>query len=344
MDLVFCPNGHPNRPGRAQCVVCKAPLPLPPESQVPPPVRPPLPPRSAPRPTPDAAPLTPAPQPTDATSPETSPTPTPRRWPALLLLGLLILAIVATWLLWPRLRDDTATQPSPPAATVPSLPIVAPTEPPATAPPSAAPSTPGNLIAGGDFAAGWEEAWASEGPDGNGETAITATTFASAPAPAGLQISQAGAGTTRLQQTIDLPGPATDLRFSSALRLVGSAASDGAEGRAALMLTYLDENDAALGYSVWIDGSQPASTLWGQAPLPVFGPQLSPRYALDETWQTIDVDLADELLNRLPGVEPERVRRIGVNLLALGSETCAPSGCPITLEAAALQLLPAAGP
>lgn len=396
MDLIICPNGHPNRPGRPQCVVCKAALPMPPDTE------PPL---------VESPSAVAGPAPTPATPPattESAPTPTAgdtltrsgnSRWRALLLILLLILAVGATWLLWPRLRDDTTTQLVPPAATdEPALVIVAPTDPPPTAPiatippatdqavvaplppdpattqpavtepaatepaatepvatepPPLNPSptidpagsellTHGNLIANGDFSADWGDTWLRQVSDNNGVQSIEVIALDAAPAATGLRLTKTGTGTTRLQQIINVPRRATELRFTGALRLVGSATPDSAEGRVALMLTYLDENDAALGYSVWIDGSQPASTLWGRAPLPAFGPQLSPRYALDEGWQTIDIRLQEEFLNRLPGLAADRVRRVGVDLLALASETCEPAGCPVTLEAADLQLLPTA--
>lgn len=382
MDLVICPNGHPNRPGRAKCVVCKAPLPLPPDAEKP----------AAPSPTTKtvAAPATARPTPPPPTTDQAAPAgaPSAARWPVWLLLGLTVAAIALAWALWPRLRDGrSATQLVPPAATAPALPaVIAPTEtlpvvmatevavdgptaPPATeVPPTAAPPTPlpatdaptslppatatidpsgsellthGNLIANGDFAEGWVQTWLRQVSDNNGVQAAETVTFDDAPSPAGLRLTKTGSGTTRLQQIIDVPRRATELRFTGDLRLVGSVAADGvSEGRVALMLSYLDENDAALGHTVWIDGSQPASTLWGRAPLPAFGPQLSPRYALDEGWQTIDIRLQEELVNRLPGLDAGRIRRVAINLLALAGDTCGPTDCAVTLEVANLQFLP----
>jgi hypothetical protein len=382
MDLVICPNGHPNRPGRAQCVVCKAPLPLPPDAAKP--AAPPPAPRAA------AAPPTAKPAPPAATDTAAPPSGASQgsRWPVWLLLGLTVAAIALAWALWPRLRDGrSATQLVPPAATAPALPaVVAPTEtlpvamvtevvvagptdlPPTEPPPTAAPPTPppatddptspppatatidpsgsellthGNLIANGDFAEGWVQTWLRQVSDNNGVQAAETVPFDDAPSPAGLRLTKTGSGTTRLQQIIDVPRRATELRFTGDLRLSGSVAADGvSEGRVALMLSYLDENDAALGHTVWIDGSQPASTLWGRAPLPAFGPQLSPRYALDEGWQTIDIRLQEELVNRLPGLDAGRIRRVAINLLALASDTCGPTDCPVTLEVANLQFLP----
>jgi hypothetical protein len=242
---------------------------------------------------------------------------------------------------------------APPAAEVP--PTAAPptplpaTDAPTSLPPATATIDPsgsellthGNLIANGDFAEGWVQTWLRQVSDNNGVQAAETVTFDDAPSPAGLRLTKTGSGTTRLQQIIDVPRRATELRFTGDLRLVGSVAADGvSEGRVALMLSYLDENDAALGHTVWIDGSQPASTLWGRAPLPAFGPQLSPRYALDEGWQTIDIRLQEELVNRLPGLDAGRIRRVAINLLALAGDTCGPTDCAVTLEVANLQFLP----
>jgi hypothetical protein len=50
--------------------------------------------------------------------------------------------------------------------------------------------------------------------------------------------------------------------------------------------------------------------------------------------------LQEEFVNRIVGLNADRVSRIDINLLAMASDTCNPDGCPVTLEVANLQFLP----
>lgn len=397
MDLVMCPNGHPNRPGRSQCVVCKAPLPLLATAEGSVPVEPAAPSaQSAPAPSTVAQASTPPPKagPPPATKEPDAKTTTdaPKRgcgrYIILLVIGLIAVAVIVGAIFWPMLKynDKTtllvatavmsdvtvpaeetvaiaiepveptaAPQPTavPPTETAPR-PTDAPAEPtaepaqPTTAPTTAAgddtqPLDHGNLITNGDFSARWVDTWTRQVSNNNGVQAVEAVTFENAPSASGLRLTKSGTGTTLVQQTIDVPRRATELRFTGNLRLAGSLAADGvSEGRVALMLTYLDENSQPLGYSVWIDDSQPASGLWGISPLPEFGPRLSPHFADGEAWQTIDVRLQEEFINRLPGLDAGQVKHIGISLLALASDTCTPEDCPVTLEVSDLQFVPTA--
>lgn len=388
MDLVMCPNGHPNRPGRSQCVVCRAPLPMPDVPDVESSVAAALPPKPGTPP--------PAKPPSAATSEAASSKDSADggcgRWPALLIIALLTVGVVLVSIFWPRLTADdqqtllvepTAIQtvavavvvtlePALPATTLPASVTVAveptavsletapvaPPEPEPTLAPTEAPPQPtatspivddsqpldhDNLIVNGDFSEKWVDTWQREVSANNGVQAVEVVTFDDeSPTPSGLRITKSGSGTTVVRQTVAVPRRATELRFTGDLRLVGSRAEDGgSEGRVALMLVYLDENGERLGYSVWMDGSQQSSNLWGSSPLPAFGPQLAPRFVAGEGWQSIDIRLQEEFVNRLP-LDPGRVKQININLLALASDTCEPTACPVTLEVANLQLLPTA--
>lgn len=377
MDLIMCPNGHPNRPGRSRCVVCRAPLPMPPMEvggsalATTEPTVAPAPPSQ-----------TPAPEAAETATDGNTTSSGCGRWAVLLALLLIAAGLVLASLYWPVVRS-TGEQTSsvdpepirtvgvafvvtleptsmPAAAALPEQtavstpmpnPTTAPAAPPTAAPPEATPPTVSeddtqpldhdNLILNGDFSERWVDTWLRQVSSNNGVQAAEAVAFDNAPATSGLRLTKTGSGTTRLQQMIDVPRRATELRFVGDVRLVGSLAADGAsEGRVALMLTYTDENDESLGHSVWIDDSQPASGLWGISPLPEFGPRLSPRYVEGDGWQTIDIRLQDEFVNRLPGLNTEQVRHVTIDLLALASDTCRPAECAVTLEVANLQLLP----
>jgi len=111
---------------------------------------------------------------------------------------------------------------------------------------------------------------------------------------------------------------------------------DPAEGRAALILVYEDAAGEPLGASVWLDGSAESSALWGTW-LPAFGPATAPRY-LPDGWQTVDLPLRREFVDRLPDLDPAAVRRITVQLVVAAAAGCAPEACQSELDAAELSL------
>ena len=126
------------------------------------------------------------------------------------------------------------------------------------------------------------------------------------------------------------------LVFRGQLRLAGETAAAGHEGRAALLLLYEDADGRTLGASVWLDGSATNSALWGSH-LPPFGSTTAPRIQ-PATWQTVEITLGREFVDRLPAIDPNTVRRVTVVLALFGSDGCPPDGCAAGLEAAALSL------
>ncbi len=379
-DLIICPNGHPNRPGRSLCVVCRAPLPVEAATET---EQPPAP-ATTPPPATDKSKAAATP-PVDAQEAAKSSNGGCGRWAALGIIGLIAVGVVLVSIFWPQLRTSTEqtllveptatplmavvvvpTEPTQPVAPtdIPQPPTVEPAVPeptdvpppdPTTAPeptapvPTEIPPTDdgeqpldhGNLIVNGDFSERWVDSWTRQVSENNGVQAAEVVAFDAAPVASGLRLTKTGTGTTRLEQTIDVPRRATEMRFTGDVRLVGSLADDGvSEGRVALMLVYLDENGQRLGHSVWMDSSQTSSSLWNSSPLPDFGPQLSPRFVEGDGWQSIDVRLQDEFVNRLPGLNADVVKQIGINLLAVASDTCGPTECPVTMEVGNLQFLP----
>lgn len=362
MEPVFCPNGHPNRPGTRVCAVCRALIP---------PSRPVAP----------AKPLTPA----KSGAPSAEPPPVPRRagigygLPALLLLLLVAAGLAALALRYPLRRENylataavvtlpadaaigalpTAT----PTATVPPPPLTATSLPAPTADGNASPTpvatitplatiigivlaptvpaetttTPGvNLIQNGDFAQEWVNGWERTAEGLNGAQVVEVRPPGGDPPRPTLYMSKSGAGALRLVQRVTLSGAAADLVFRGQLRLSGELDGAGNEGRAALLLLYENADGETLGVSAWLDGRTNGSGLWGTL-LPTFGPTTAPRFQ-PTGWQTIEIDLGREFTDRLPGLDPTAVRRVTVVLALLGSPGCAPGGCPAELEAAALSL------
>jgi hypothetical protein len=214
---------------------------------------------------------------------------------------------------------------------------------PTTAPDGSSPESAGatvaphvNLIQNGDFGQEWVNGWERTTEGLTGTQVVETRRPAGEPPRPTLFMSKTGAGALRLMQHVTLSGPAADLVFRGQLRLSGELDGAGNEARAALLLLYENAAGETLGLSAWIDGRTDGSGLWGTL-LPTFGPTTAPRFQ-PPGWQTIEIDLGQEFTDRLPNLDPAAVRRITVVLALLGSPGCAPDGCPVELEAAALSL------
>ncbi len=370
MEPVYCPNGHPNRPGTRLCAVCLALL----EPSVP--AAPP--PKSAPRSTPPPPRQPPPIQPEPPPPAPAAPAPRRRVWPWLVgCLLLLVLGVVGViLLLFPLARfvapaatteitveavgivDPTAVEPTaavtltaPPAVT--DAPAVASDTPPATTPPTAvATITPlvtlvgvvitptfafgpdDNFIQNGDFADDWVNGWTRDGEGGAGTVEVRP--LPDAPDDSALHMEQSGAGISHLAQRVVLTFPVENLVFRARVRLDGTAGGAG-QGRSALILRYEDAAGAPLGASLWLDDSTAATTLWGTGPLPAAGAPVITR-ALADGWQAVELALGPELVDELPDVDPVAVRQITISLALLGEDDCDPADCAATLEASQLSL------
>lgn len=193
-----------------------------------------------------------------------------------------------------------------------------------------------NLIQNGDFGQDWVNGWERTTDGLNGTQVVEVRQSSGDPPRPLLAMSKTGAGALRVVQHVVLNGPAADLVFRGQLRLAGETAASGSEGRAALLLLYEDADGQPLGASVWLDGSATNSALWG-GQLPPFGPTTAPRIQ-PATWQTVEVDLGREFIDRLPAIDPAAVRRVTIVLALLAGDGCPPDGCAAELEAAALSL------
>lgn len=374
MNLVMCPNGHPNRPGAIVCTVCRAAI----AAELP-----------------EEAPVAPAKieeasagkeKPAAPVEPSDGETPSRSRSGCFWVLAILVLALIGTGIaliafFYPLRRetvlpDPTTEQPTVAmvveATEVPVLPSVTsppptappPTEAPPTAtvpppteePPTVTPVPPteepeptpelaetANLITNGDFASRWVTDWRRQVANANGIQLVEQRPLPEELEGEGqiLHMSKTGSGVVRVDQIVTVPRRATEIQFLADLRLEGSEGAAGEpEGRAALLLVYQTADGQAVAYSVWMDAGGEDTNLWGVSPLPAFGPGMAPRYLPDNEWQTIDVRLQSEFVDRLPGISPDNVEQIMVMLVLMGSETCPPEACAATLEVANLQFLP----
>ena len=369
MEPVYCPNGHPNRPGTRLCIVCRALIPPSPAgpAATPPATKPTVAPPPAPAPSRPVEPLPAAPQTTPAVAPSRR---AGRPW-LWLLAGLLVVGVVGALLLtrlWPNLIAGAppptlaATAPAVVAATAsPAAPATA-TAPANTDVPSSATATtdvltavatitplpvivgvvvtptlifePGdNLLQNGEFTDDWVNGWVSESSGQAG--LVEVRPLADEPGVPALHMEKTDAGLLQVGQRVVLTTPIDGLVFRARARLAGTW-TPTAEGRSAVILRYEDAAGQALASSVWLDGAVETSALWGQGPLPPPGPTTSVRFA-GTGWQDLELDLRPEFDEALTDVDPLAVRQITILLVLLGGDDCG-TACAATLDAAALSL------
>jgi hypothetical protein len=352
MNQVFCPKcGHANRPGVKFCAGCGGPLPAPrqaPSADPPPAAPPPQPPQSTYPPPPAVQYI-----PTPAMSVRKS-----RRWLwiAIAIVLLLVLSAIALIIWLPREGDvvatditpttesagneeaenimaasDPTTLPEPTAtAEATSTPVTEETIPETSQP---APPANTNLLNNGNFDQNWNVGWDRIlGTNATGPQRVEVTDVGQGATEQGLHIERSGPDVLQLEQLAEVDS--SRLRFSAKLKLTGSFDEDsGAEGLAALMLVYLNVDERPLGYSIWVNGNQRSSALFGTGPLPAVGNNVSRRWSGEE-WQQINLDVRQEIINSLPTINPDEIEAIKVVLLAIGSENCAPDGCNVDIQAA----------
>lgn len=155
---------------------------------------------------------------------------------------------------------------------------------------------------------GFEEPFGLEGwrPCLSGSTAVVDRAIGHDPDPDyEVRLSQGtNTGYARLDQFVDIPGPATQLTFRAKIQV---AATSSAWAAAGLVVAYLDPRGFTLAetricastrYCPWADS-----------------PTLHLISVAGEEWQTFALDLAEDLTH-FPGVDPEGIRRVRLSLLA----------------------------
>ena len=362
MEPVYCPNGHPNRPGTRICMVCRALLPASTPAASP---RQPLSQSTPPSVTPLALLSAQPAEVTPSLSEEKATVKKNRVWLWLLLLLLFMLLCAAIiWSLFyssSRLLSGNNAQATVAVATI-SAPVVAVATSVSTATPYAHPSlglkssvatitplptivgvvvTPtiafgpdANFIQNGLFADDWSNGWTSE--TAGGTNAIEMRLVPDEPGGQMVHLEQVGPGMVRLAQRVVLTYPVESLIFRTRFRLSG--VSNGAtEGRGALILRYENAVGEPIGATVWLDDSADITSLWGTPPLPPFGPNVNVHY-VDEAWQSVELPLGQEFAAALSGLEMSEVRQMTLFLAVVGSEGCASSDCAALLEVAELSL------
>lgn len=373
MDFVYCPNGHANRPGTRICAVCRALIEqrVPESGAAPPPPPEPTAPRSI-KSQGAAPPVYVEP----AIEPDAPPKRRSRLWLwLLLLLGLLILLSLVVVAFFYPLTRTSEVQPTPVSVTsaaviIDNTPEPIPTDPPLptatlevlppptevaeepspTAVPTITPLStivgvvitptfsfaPGmNLLQNGDFADDWANGWSQEATGDS--SLVDVRPVGDEPDANMVHLEQTGPGYLRIAQRVPLTYPVERLEFQIRVRAAGTG-NGAAEAQGALILQYEDFNGEPIGASIWTPGSASDglrdSLLGSLAGLPLA------EHSLDESWQTLTVDLGREFADELTGLSPMDVFQLTVILAVANSEACEPGGCEATIEATDLLLAP----
>jgi hypothetical protein len=368
-QVVLCPNGHQNRAGARHCSICGQPLQAAP-SPGRPAAPPPQPPGGAGRlPNQPAGPGPGAYVPPGGAG---GPSPALKRRRMMIVggaIGLLLLIMVALIAVFSRDGDGDATAtpdgtaaagvitatttisgtatvsgtvaapPDPGGAVVSPVPTMltdtAGVSTPFPETPAAAPG--GNLLVNGDFTQDWATGWLREiGPTTSAPTVVERVTSDQSSGGWAVRLEHTGPDSLVISQRVAVP-PGS-MHFSGRLRLTGSPPTTG-EGAAVLMLVYHGEdlNAPPLGWSLRTSGD--IQNLLGQTPLPQAGLNVS-QLAVGNDWVTIDIDLRQEIRDRLPTINPDQVRHITVMLITMGTPNCAATDCRAELLATGLVLRP----
>lgn len=112
-------------------------------------------------------------------------------------------------------------------------------------------------------------------------------------------------GWARLAQRVDAPGVLLDLSFWACFAESGGTST--CWPAACFSVCYYDDNSVLLGESRWY-----YSTYADWTP----SPTLSLHRVFDPAWTEYSLNIADELSNNLPGVEPGDVAQVEVALLS----------------------------
>ena len=348
------------------CSSCGKPLgQVPPASVTPPTVQQP-----APQPTPaPVGPAQPAPHGWAGQGPPpAAPPPAPpkkrslfRRVPLWLwiLIGLTVVALVvlAVFLLWPE--DEEAEPTAMPTATQTAVVEVSstaepttiatveeptatptpeePTATPAAESPTAEPNPPANLLQNGDFSQEWTAGWQQAvGGETSGNRVVEVIELEGERT---VHLEHTGPSWLEIRQQVPV-NPAL-LRLSTRIKLSGETidAAAGRMGVGALMLIYHGADPAAppLGYSLWLNGERREFPLLQQAPFPPPGSAIAWHWT-GEDWFSLELDLREEIVNRLLVVNPDDVQHITVVLLVAGGEACTPTECLAEVYAAGILL------
>lgn len=378
MEPVYCPNGHPNRPGTRICIVCRALL----ESSVPEQTPPRKPATERPATPQNVAPPSPRSPEKEVPAPATQPLPARRSrawfW-LLLLLFVAALAIVALrFLMFPAIEaggeaptpalpaeavvagttaavgSDNATTPVPPLATNTAVPATttAPPETPTDSPTTVSTITPLATIVGvvitPTFAFGPDANFIQNGDFADDWVNGWTRSASSRPIAEVIEMRSEADGGDALH--LEKIGPGS---LQLAQRVVLTFPAEGLIFRTRVQLNGTSQ-DAAEGRAALIlryedsAGTPLGASVWLDGSAGETGlwgveplPPAGPTVAahyLDDGWQAIELALGQELFEELPDVDPVAVRQITVIMALLGEKSCEQADCAASLAVSNLSL------
>jgi hypothetical protein len=160
------------------------------------------------------------------------------------------------------------------------------------------------LLVNGDFEQPLENGWIVDTGEYGYKTISRDVGYQPDPDYEALDSIYAGNGYSKLGQTVDVPGPSLLLTFSASFAVGGTSSSCWPV--ASVVVIYKDVADAVLGqtrfyyhneYCTWV----PSSTM-------------SLHEVTNPDWTQYSLDVADELAQNLPGVNPGDINRVEVAL------------------------------
>jgi hypothetical protein len=162
-----------------------------------------------------------------------------------------------------------------------------------------------NLLLNGDFEQPLSTGW-TETHEGYGIITFDRQTYYDPdPDYEAMDSIYSGAGSTRLTQIVEVPGPLLQLNFTAKFAL-GGGTSSTCWPVASFAVSYYDALDNKLGETRFY--LHDSNCTW------IATPTLSLIEVSSLDWQNYQLNIADELNTNLPGVDPALVMRVGVAL------------------------------
>ncbi|NJP06284.1 MAG: hypothetical protein HC837_11990 [Chloroflexaceae bacterium] len=204
---------------------------------------------------------------------------------------------------------------------------------------TATPTPPENLVQNGDFQQHWQQGWErfiGETIEGQSVTEVVETTAANS--GKAIRLNHNGPTELRISQFITMT--TLDVTLRAKINLSAESTCWGllraCTGLAGFVLTLhpqRDTTEATLGQLVWLNADRYNEDQY-------FESSGSQNYTFVKPgWYTIDLNLQEAIIDRLPAVDSTQVQAVSITLIAGTSGECKTGECPAEIHAADIELL-----